>query len=196
MTDAYSPYLTGIVLAAGFSRRHAGGNKLLSAGPGGKSLVRIAVEALCGAGLDEVIVVTGHESGAVEAALGGLPVRLVWAERHAGGMGASLSEGVRAAGVRCVGFLVTPADLPGLRREHAAAVARRFLELGCRSHVVPTAGGERGHPVALGAWLRPALEALDGDVGARGLLALPGEAARCVPLELGDSAIARDRDVG
>lgn len=195
MTDAETPCLTGIVLAAGFSRRHPGGNKLLLAGEGGRPLVCIAAEALCGAGLDEVLVVTGHQAEAVEAALLGLPVRCVRAERHAAGMGASLAAGVSAADPRCSGFLVTPADLPGLRPEHARAVAGRFVELACRSHVVPTAYGERGHPVALGAWLRPALEALDGDIGARALLAEPAEAARRELLELGDAGIVRDRDL-
>ena len=195
MKNSAPPFLTGIVLAAGFSRRNAAGNKLLLAGEGGRPLVCIAAEALCGAGLGEVLVVTGHQGEDVEAALSGLPVRCVRAEHYAAGMGASLAAGVSAADPRCSGFLVTPADLPGLRPEHARAVAGRFLELGCRSHVVPTADGERGHPVALGAWLRPALESLDADIGARALLAEPAEAARRELLELGDKGIVRDRDL-
>jgi hypothetical protein len=46
----------------------------------------------------------------------------------------------------------------------------------------------------LGAGLRSSLEALTGDAGARGLLAMPAEAARCCFLEVGNPAVIRDVD--
>jgi molybdenum cofactor cytidylyltransferase len=188
--------LTGIVLAAGLSRRAAPHHKLLLPGPdgSGRTVVRATVEAMCGAGLSEILVVTGHEREAVEAALAGTPVRFVFAAGYAQGMGASLAAGVRAAGEDGAGLLVTPGDLPALTPALVGTIARHFAGLSFTHHVVPTAGGRRGHPVVLGSWLRTALGSLAADVGARELLAAPPESARCRFFEVGDEAILTDVD--
>ena len=78
--------LSAVVLAAGLSRRAAPHNKLLFPF-GGDTVVRATVHAFCGAGLGEVLVVTGHQREPVEAALAGLPVRIVFAEDFAAGHG-------------------------------------------------------------------------------------------------------------
>jgi molybdenum cofactor cytidylyltransferase len=188
--------LVAIVLAAGLSRRAAPHHKLLLPAPdgSGRPVVRATVEALDSVGWAEVIVVTGHERERVEAALAGLAVRCVFAAEFAAGMGHSLAAGVRAAPAATRGFAVVPGDLPGLTGELVRQVVECFASERREYHVIPMAAGARGHPVVLGAWLRPQLEALTGEVGARGLLAMPAEAARCCFLEVGDAAILRDVD--
>lgn len=189
---------SAIILAAGLSRRAAPHHKLLLPAPdgSGRTVVRATVEAICGprAQLAEILVVTGHARAAVEAALAGLPVRCVFAPDFAGGMGHSLAAGVRAAISDTPGFLVSPGDLPGLTSALVARVADAAAHHGHRRHVLPTSGGQRGHPVFLGAWLRDALSALTGDAGARLLLQQPAERARTELLEVGDDAILRDVD--
>lgn len=191
-----TPSVTAIVLAAGLSRRAAPHNKLLMPAPDGsaRTIVRATVEAIVGAELREVIVVTGHERDRVEAALAGLAVRFVFADDYAHGMGHSLAAGVRAAQADTVGFVVVPADLPELTPALVRRVVECFVSERTEYHVIPTASGARGHPVVLGAWLRPQLEVLSGDAGARHLLAVPAEAARCCYFEVGDRAILRDVD--
>jgi molybdenum cofactor cytidylyltransferase len=191
-----APAVTAIVLAAGLSRRAAPQHKLLLPAPdgSGRVVVRATVEAICGGGFADVIIVTGHECARIEAALDGLPVRCVFATDFAGGMGNSLAAGVRAARTETLGFAVVPGDLPELTSPLVRTIVACFASEGCRHHVIPMAGGARGHPVVLGAWLRPQLETLAGDAGARHLLMSPGEAAQCCYLEVGDRAILRDVD--
>lgn len=188
--------ITAIVLAAGLSRRAAPHHKLLLPAPdgSGRVVVRATVEAMCGAGCGEVIVVTGHERARLEAALDGLSVRCVFAPDFADGMGRSLAAGVRAAAADVRGFAITPADLPGLTGALARSIVGCFVAGRCAHHVLPMAAGARGHPVVLGAWLRPQLEALAGDTGARHLLAAPVERVRSMYVEVGDEAILRDVD--
>ncbi|RME66944.1 MAG: nucleotidyltransferase family protein [Verrucomicrobia bacterium] len=188
-------WVTGIVLAAGLSRRAGADNKLLSPFEG-RPVVRATVEAVCAAGLDEVLVVTGHERAAVEAALRGLPVAFVRAEDFSAGMGRSLAAGVAAAAAQADGFAVVPGDLPWLRAATVREVVAAFREGRPPMHVVPVAAGRRGHPVVLGAWLREALCRLQGDAGARGLLAAPAERIRTRRVEVTDSGIWRDVDFG
>lgn len=187
--------LSAIVLAAGLSRRAAPYNKLLL--PFGDStVVRSTVSAICEAGFCEVIVVTGHDRGKVEDALAGLKVRFVFSEKYANGMGASLASGIRAANPDTDGFAIVPGDLPRLNCGLVCRIAQRFVDGGGACHVVPTAFGERGHPVLVGSWLKDELCLLDGDTGARILLASEPEKVRAVYLDVGDHGVSADVDSG
>jgi molybdenum cofactor cytidylyltransferase len=185
--------VTGIVLAAGLSRRAAPANKLLLSS-GHETVVRSTVAAMCEAGFDDVVVVTGHDRDRIQGALGGMPVRFAFAARFGEGMGHSLAAGIIATPPTAGGFAVCPGDLPRLSAPLVRRIAERFAEAGGRRHVIPTAGGRRGHPVILGAWLRDELMLLTGDHGARALLARPVELARCDFLEVHDPAIYADVD--
>ncbi len=188
--------LSVIIPAAGFSRRAPSGNKLLERLPGGGTVLQHVALLLAGLGERELIVVTGHQSAAVEESLRGLPLRCVHAEHHALGMGASLAAGVRACAADADGFLVCPGDLPWLQAQTVAAVRDAFVAGRGLSHVIPASGGRRGHPVVLGAWLRARLEALSGDEGARVLLAGDPERGRVLELCVSDEGIHRDVDGG
>lgn len=185
--------VSAIILAAGLSRRTSPRNKLLLPWQGA-TVIRTTVLAVLGSGFAEVIVVTGHAREPVERAVNDLATKTVHAADFAGGMGHSLAAGIRAAAGGASGYAVIPGDLPSLSSLTIEKIMLRFSELGASRHVIPTTRGERGHPVILGAWLRPELEVLAGDSGARDLLARPRERARCDFFEIGDPAIRQDVD--
>jgi molybdenum cofactor cytidylyltransferase len=81
--------IAAVVLAAGRSSRMGGPNKLLAT-IRGRPLVGIVAEAALASKARPVIVVTGHQRERVEAALAGLPVRLVHNPHFADGLGTSL----------------------------------------------------------------------------------------------------------
>jgi len=87
----------GVVLAAGRSQRLAsvtgGGSKVLLR-LGGLSLVERAVRALLAVGLEQVLVVVGHDAGPVATVVGRLGrgrVKVVYSDRWSDGNGASLA---------------------------------------------------------------------------------------------------------
>ena len=84
--------ISAVVLAAGASTR-MGRQKLLLPF-GGEPLVRRAVQQVCAAGFDEVLVVLGSEHQAVQAALEGLPARHAVNPQFATGMGSSFRTAV------------------------------------------------------------------------------------------------------
>src|SRR6266566_1004111 len=88
--------ISAIVLAAGSSRRMENKNKLLLPYKGKTVLVH-TVENILSAGIEEVIVVTGHEAGLVQEAIRLLPVRTIHNPQHEAGMTGSIQAGVRAA---------------------------------------------------------------------------------------------------
>ena len=119
------PRVAAVVLAAGSSRR-MGRNKLLL-DVGGESLVRRAVRAAVEGGVDDVIVVLGHEEDRVRAELAGLRCVAVVNPDHAEGAGTSVRTGVRqAAGAGAL--VVVLADMPFVTAEMIGTLVRRHRE--------------------------------------------------------------------
>jgi len=171
-----------IVLAAGRSTRMGGPNKLL-ADVGGRPMVRIAVEQALASKARPVIVVTGHQRERVEEALAGLPVTFVHNPDFAQGLSTSLKAGVAALPQEADGVIVCLGDMPQVD----AALIDRLIsgfdpERGALV-VVPTIAGKRGNPVVWSRRFFAELAGLDGDVGARHLIATYPEAVVEVPVD-------------
>ncbi len=152
-----------LLLAAGRSARMGGPHKLLEHWQG-KPLVAHAADALLAAGLP-VLVVTGHGAERVRAALAGRALDFVQAEDFALGLAHSLRAGLAGAPAGWEAVLVALADMPRVEPELLVRLAATD------GVAVPVWQGQRGNPVR---WPRahwPAMMALDGDTGARRLLA-------------------------
>ncbi len=180
--------VVAILLAAGSSRRF-GGDKL-RAPYRGVPLVEHALGALAGcAGIDETLLVVRPDTPPAAARPG---VRLVPNPAYAEGMGTSLRTGIEAAGADADAYVVALADMPGTTPALVASLLARWAAARERI-VVPVHHGHRGHPVIFPARFRPALLALAGDVGARGILRAHPEAVDEVPVD--DPAVLFDVDL-
>jgi molybdenum cofactor cytidylyltransferase len=173
--------VAAVVLAAGRSSRMGPVNKLTSE-IGGKPLVRIAAEQALASQASPVIVVTGHEREKVEAALSGLPVTLVHNSHFAEGLGTSLKTGIAAVPEAADAAIVCLGDMP---RVDAPLIDRLISaydpERGALV-VVPVMDGRRGNPVLWSRRFFPDLMAVQGDIGARNLIANYSEAVTEVPV--------------
>lgn len=173
--------LAAILLAAGRSTRMGGPNKLI-AEISGRPLVRVAAEELLASRARPVIVVTGHQRERVAAALKGLDVVLVHNPDYADGLSTSLRAGITAVPADADGAIVCLADMPQVD----AGLIERLLgafdpEKGALI-VMPTTDGKRGNPMVWSRRFFPELAAIDGDVGARNLIAQYPEAVAEVPV--------------
>ena len=178
--------VAAIVLAAGRSTRMGGPNKLL-AEIDGKKLVRIAAEQALASKATGVIVVTGHQADLVEQALAGLNVKFVRNPDFAGGLASSVKAGISAVPDNADGAVVCLGDMPLI----SAKLIDRLIETFApdRGHLiaVPVSDGRRGNPVLWSRRFFRELMTLDGDVGARHLIAKHAEAVAEVPVD-GQSA--------
>jgi len=131
-------------------------------------LTRI-VRTLLDAGVDDVVVVVGHEARAIVAAFAasGLPARFVTNPEYDRGQLSSLVAGlgvVDRPGVAAV--LVTLVDVPLV----STATVRAVIEGYRRTHapvVRPTSGSRHGHPLLLDRSLFEKLRAADPTTGAK-----------------------------
>jgi molybdenum cofactor cytidylyltransferase len=184
---ARRPVVSALVLAAGRSRRMGGREKLLEP-VGGVALLRHVVQAVSGSVADEIVVVL--EPGADErlAALSGTEARTVTNPRSDEGMGTSVGAGVTALRADADAVLIVLADMPEVTARDFDRLIAAFDPAEGRAIVrAVTEAGKPGHPVLFGRRFFELLRALEGDRGARSLIAdypeflvdvaLPGAAA-------------------
>jgi molybdenum cofactor cytidylyltransferase len=181
--------IAAIILAAGTSTR-MGRQKLLLPMSDGRLLVRLAVEQVLAAGLDDAVVVLGQEAEAVALALAGLPVRTVVNPRYAEGQSTSLRAGLDALlpGTEAAVIALGDQPLPD------PTVIRRIVATfhGCGGPIaVPVYRGGRGNPVLFAATLFDELRDVRGDQGGRGVIAR--DPARVVEVPV-DAPVPADID--
>jgi len=174
--------VAAVVLAAGRSTRMGGPNKLL-AELDGKKLVRIVAEQALASKASEVIVVTGHQADLVEKALAGLKIKFARNPDFAGGLASSVKAGIAAIPANVDGAIVCLGDMPLI----SAPLIDRLIDAfePDRGHLiaVPVSDGKRGNPVLWSRRFFRELMTLDGDIGARHLIARHAEAVAEVPVE-------------
>ncbi len=173
--------IAAVVLAAGRSSRMGGPNKLLET-IGGRPLVRMVADAALASKARPVIVVTGHQHERVEAALAGLPVRIVHNPSFADGLGTSLKTGIAAVPPEAGGAIICLGDMPQVDAALIDRLIAAFDPDKGALAVVPTINGHRGNPVVWSRRFFPDLMAVEGDIGARHLIGRYAEAVTEVPL--------------
>lgn len=124
-----TPDIAAVILAAGASTR-MGRNKLLLE-LNGETVVRRAARTAIEAGLDPVIVVTGHARDEVEGELHGLRCRCVFNSEHAKGTHTSVAAGIGAVErTACAAAIVMLADMPLVTPSMLRALIERYHESG------------------------------------------------------------------
>jgi molybdenum cofactor cytidylyltransferase len=184
-----APRIAAVVLAAGLSSR-MGSNKLLAEWRG-KPLLTWTVESALASEARPVIIVTGHESAKVEAALKGLDVRIVHNLHYAAGLSASLKAGIRAVPANCDGAIVLLGDMPEIAASLIDRMIAAFSPADNRSICVAVHEHRRGNPVLWARRFFPEIESLSGDVGAKDLIAAHEELVCDIEA---DGAVLRDID--
>jgi CTP:molybdopterin cytidylyltransferase MocA/NifU-like protein involved in Fe-S cluster formation len=162
-----------VVLGAGAGRRF-GGDKLVAIVDGEPMIRRVvrAYAALCGR-----VTVVARSSGQFDDALDGLPVDIVVNPHADEGMATSIRAGVTACCDRPALMFVLADDRPLV-----VSVMKQW-EDGSAPIVVPRFGGVVGHPVLFDRRCFADLLALDGDVGARGIICEMHDEVRYVDVD-------------
>jgi molybdenum cofactor cytidylyltransferase len=160
--------ISGIVLAAGSGRRFGGTKQLVPYR--GRPLVQHAIDALASAGVDEIVVVTGHDAGRVEEALALPPYgRFVRNPDHATGQSSSLAAGLHDLADDSEGAVVLLADQPGVTDAEVRALVDAFAH--SRSRIVRIAYTNGPGPALLSREVYAEAGHLHGDIGARAIMA-------------------------
>ena len=177
--------ITGVLLAAGCSSRF-GGHKLLTE-IRGKPLIRYSIECL--SPCDRIIAVMRPEDEPLQMILGDAGIDTILNLQAALGMGSSLACAIRASEMSD-GWCILPADMPYVDKSTTSQIVRS-LRNGA-GIAAPFYHRRRGHPVGFSKTFRNDLLALEGDFGARDILA--GESESVIAIEVEDPGILIDID--
>lgn len=189
MTRQQLTSVTGIVLAAGRSRRMGRPKQLLRLADDCTVIETVAQRVR--PFVHELVVVVGHVGGQVAAVLADSDVVIAVNSHVDRGMLSSAQAGVRQADPSTRGYLFCLGDQPSLR----APVVNAVLDAarGGAGIVLPVFEGRRGHPVFIHCRYRERILALDPDtVGLNEITR--GYPADTLEVELSDAMILDDMD--
>lgn len=183
--------LAAVVLAAGLGSRMGAVKPLLPLGR--ETALARAARLFRESGVHDVVVVTGHEAGAVEAealAHGARPVRN---ENYRSGMFSSVLAGIAALPPQAEAFFILPVDVPLVRPAVLHALARALAAAPPDVWAArPVFRGRGGHPPLLSSRALPAITGHDGQGGLAGALARIAGGVLSVPVY--DQGVLLDMD--
>ncbi len=167
--------IAAVVLAAGASSRYGEHKLLLPVQE--QPLIRRTVEQVLASRVEEVVVVLGREAEGVQRALEDLPVRCVVNPDYREGMSTSVRAGIEALGPEMEAALIVLGDQPSVGPAILDRLVESYHSAG-KPIVVPSYRGEVGNPVLFAASLFPEIRGIQGDQGAREVIARdPGRVA-------------------
>ena len=160
------------------------GAVLLAAGEGvrmggvAKSLIRLQgvplinrqLIALSGAGVDEVVVVTGHARDAVEAQVQSFPVTLAYNPDYTSGQQSSVRVGLGALSGNFDAVFIVLADQPLIGAADLTELIAAFKKRPSGHVLVPVVNSQRGNPIVLDATARADILASGTNMGCRHLI--------------------------
>jgi molybdenum cofactor cytidylyltransferase len=150
--------IAAIVLAAGLSRR-MGVPKMVLPWKN-TTVIGQVVDVLAQAGINEMMVVTGGAHEQVEAALEGLPVKLVFNPRYTEDeMAYSLQAGLLALSEEVEATLVALGDQPQIECKVVQAILAAYQQSKA-ALIVPSYKMRRGHPWLIVRSLWPEVQTL------------------------------------
>ena len=141
-------HVGAVLLAAGEGRRMGGVAKSLITLQGVPLISRQLV-ALSGAGVDEVVVVTGYASREVEQKVQSFPVTLVHNPLHAEGQEGSVRLGLAALSGEFDAVFVMPSDQPLIAADDLIELISALKKRPAGHVVIPVVNGQRGNPIVL-----------------------------------------------
>jgi CTP:molybdopterin cytidylyltransferase MocA len=137
-----------VLLAAGEGKRMGGVPKALIE-LGGVPLINRQLIALSGAGVDEVVVVTGHYHHMVEPLVEQFPVRIVRNAYPENGQASSVRLGLEALGGNFDAVIMALCDQPLINAQDITQLIAAFKKRQSGEIILPLVGEQRGNPIVM-----------------------------------------------
>ena len=173
--------ISAVVLAAGEGRRFGATKQIEPLR--GKPLVQYAVDAAADAGIEDVVVVVGHDAERVRAVVELPPgARVVVNDRYAEGQSTSLAAGLGALGASSEAAVVLLADQPGIEARHVRSLIDAF-DAAPDTEIMRVRFRKEPGPALLARSVWEEAATIKGDTGARALIEEDPDRVRWVTLD-------------
>lgn len=172
-------HVTGIIMAAGFSRRMGQQDKLLLKLDSGVLLIEKIIKEALASDLDEVILVYQNpQVGEIGKKYG---IKTFFNPEAVKGQSVSVKIGVENAHSKTNGYMFIPGDMPFLDKK----LINKLLFVFRNSNfpiIVPYYDKHPGMPAVFSAFLKPELLGITGDEGGRSIIRKNSSWVKCVPI--------------
>ena len=164
------PFVTGVLLAAGASRRlaHRHPKQLLPVE--GEPLVRRIAKQALASNLCEVLVILGFSASRIEPFLSDLQIVININPAYNSGLSSSVKLGIQSLNPSAQAVIFIPGDQPFLSSEVINQLISKYEDSGARI-VQPVYRKRRGSPLLFDHSLFPELLTIKGDEGGRQIIA-------------------------
>lgn len=116
----------------------------------GDTVIGQVVTTLAQAGIADIVVITGHRTDEIEAALAGRPVQCVFNPEYAGGeMLSSIRAGLTALGPQPAAALLCLGDQPQMEEATVRAILAEGERTNWEDIIIPSYKMRAGHPILL-----------------------------------------------
>lgn len=160
--------VSAIILAAGLSSRMGEFKPLLRLG--NQSLVELCADTLRLAGINDIIIVTGHNTAQLTSHAEKYGLRTAYNPAYHSGMFSSVQTGVRQLTAETSAFFILPVDIPLVRPATVLTLLQQFVE-SADEVLIPCFDGQQGHPPLIARTLIPHILDSNGQGGLQRLLA-------------------------
>ena len=181
--------ISAVVLAAGLSTRMGVPKMLIPVE--GRPMLQKVLEVFRRTRVGEVVVVLGAESRRILGEVGFLGERVVVIRGYRKGMSSSLRLGLARASPRADAVMIALGDQPFLSPSTVDRIIEAFLTRR-PPVVVPVYDGVRGNPVLFARSVFPDVMKIEGDTGAKPVVAGYGDSVLEVPVR--DRGVLLDID--
>lgn len=185
----------GIILAAGTSSRLGRPKQLLEID--GRTLLAKTVATTLASQLDRVVLVLGHESERIIAAMGEMlndqRISVTLNERYREGMSSSLQQGLLQVSGSFPSIMVILGDQPFLDHGTIDLLLAKFRDSD-KDICVPCLKGRQGVPVILSSRFYKDIMSIRGDMGARNIVRENPECVLRVEIENPDCFLDIDSE--
>lgn len=172
--------IAAVILAAGQSSR-MGRNKLLLDWHG-KPILSHVLDQVAKVSFAEMVLVTGHQADKIKAAIGKRPdLTIIEAPEYMAGMAASLKAGIKALSTSSDAALFILGDMPQISSQLLKSLIDAYKPSEGATIVLPVADGKRGNPVLFDQQFFTEILQLEGDIGARHIIADHAQSVAEVP---------------
>jgi molybdenum cofactor cytidylyltransferase len=181
-------HLSGLILAAGNSKRMGSGNKLLKK-IDDLPMINHTINAAIKSNLNDLFIITGYESFKVKNTLNSFKVNIIRNMNWKEGIGSSISIGVRTIKNLSDGLMIILGDMPFTESSIINDLIKNFRK---DKIIIPTKKGKKGHPILFPLNFFKDLEGLKGDRGARQFI--DNNESKIFSMEVSSNSIFYDID--
>lgn len=142
--------ITAILLAAGMSKRMGTLKALLPWQ--GVPLIQYQVEQMQAAGIDEIIVVLGHQAEHIQPVIKAYDVKIILNENYQAGKSTSIQKGAANIKGKPTAIFISSVDQPVPH-----SILRQLIkqiEATKKKIIIPVCEGKRGHPILVSGTLQ------------------------------------------